>query len=411
MIQSQRTNWFLLFATNFLGVFNDNFLKHCIIFIAISWQLPTWLTQSQLISLVSAALVVPYLVLSPFAAKLSRTHRHQKVLEIAKLAELPIMALACLAFINQWVWLALVSVLLMGIQSSLYSPAKYSLIRDIGGEKGVSYGSGIFESMAFLGILMGTVMAATISDNYSTLLTCSLFLILALMGYYGARNIRTQEHETSVENQTIRPIKFIVDSYRFAKNYPLLNLGVFGASFLWFIGGILQMNLVIYCHHELQLTNSETGIMMAMAAIGIAVGCFATGKLSGTTVRKNLIPVGLGGISILLALLLLIKPTALLAGTFVFGIAFFGGVFQVPCLALIQRSNVGGKLSDMIAYTNLITFIFIVGGTIIFSVVTALSHENAYLVFGVLLIICCLLFIFFAAKLHQVSQKNVTDNR
>ena len=355
--------------------------------------------------------MVPYLVLSPFAAKLSRTHRHQKVLEIAKLAELPLMAVACLAFINEWVWLALVSVLLMGIQSSLYSPAKYSLIRDIGGEKGVSYGSGIFESMAFLGILVGTVMAATISDNYSTLFTCSLFLILAIMGYYGARNIRTQEHEIANESQTIRPIKFIIDSYRFARHYPLLNLGVFGASFLWFIGGILQMNLVIYCHNELQLTNSSTGIMMAMAAIGIAAGCFVTGQFSGTTIRKNLIPAGLGGISILLALLLLIKPTALIAGIFIFGIAFFGGVFQVPCLALIQKSNVGGKLSDMIAYTNLITFIFIVGGTIIFSIITTLSHENAYHVFGVLLIICCLLFIFFVSKLHQVSQNNVTDNR
>ena len=411
MIQSQRTNWFLLFATNFLGVFNDNFLKHCIIFIANSWQLPTWLTQSQLISLVSAALVVPYLVLSPFAAKLSRIYQHQKVLRVAKLAELPIMALACLAFINQWVWLALASVLLMGIQSSLYSPAKYSLIRDIGGEKGVSYGSGIFESMAFLGILMGTVMAATISDNYSTLLTCGLFLILAIMGYYGARNIRTEEHETPHESQTIRPIKFIIDSYRFARHYPLLNLGVFGASFLWFIGGILQMNLVIYCHNELQLTNSETGIMMAMAAIGIATGCFATGQFSGATIRKELIPIGLGGISILLALLLLIQPTALLAGVFVFGIAFFGGVFQVPCLALIQKANVGGKLSDMIAYTNLITFIFIVGGTIIFSVVTALSQENAYLVFGVLLIICISLCLSFGVKLHQVAQKNLTDNQ
>ena len=299
----------------------------------------------------------------------------------------------------------------MGIQSSLYSPAKYSLIRDIGGEKGVSYGSGIFESMAFLGILMGTVMAATISDNYSTLLTCGLFLILAIMGYYGARNIRTEEHETPHESQTIRPIKFIIDSYRFARHYPLLNLGVFGASFLWFIGGILQMNLVIYCHNELQLTNSETGIMMAMAAIGIATGCFATGQFSGATIRKGLIPIGLGGISILLALLLLIQPTALLAGVFVFGIAFFGGVFQVPCLALIQKANVGGKLSDMIAYTNLITFIFIVGGTIIFSVVTALSQENAYLVFGVLLLICISLCLSFGVKLYQVAQKNLTDNR
>lgn len=406
MIHSQRKNWFLLFVTNFFGVFNDNFLKHCIIFIAVAWQLPTWLTQSQLISLVSAALVVPYLILSPFAATLSKTYRHQKVLEVAKLAELPIMALACLAFINEWVWLALCSVLLMGIQSALYSPAKYSLIRDVGGENGVSYGSGIFESMAFLGILMGTVVAATISDNYSTLLTCALFLLLAVLGYWGAHNIRTEEHEeSSNEKHTVRPIKFIINSYRFARDYPLLNLGVFGASFLWFIGSILQMNLVIYCQNELQLTNSETGVMMSVAAIGIAAGSFITGQFSGKTVRKKLIPVGLGGVSALIALLLLFKPTTLLAGGFVFSIAFLGGVFQVPCLALIQKANIGNKLSDMIAYTNLVTFMLIVVGTIIFSVVTTLSHENAYVVFAVLLIICTSLFFFFGIKLYQARQK------
>lgn len=405
MIQSQRTNWFFLFGTNFLGIFNDNFLKHCIIFVAITWHLPTWLTQSQLISLVSAALVIPYLILSPFAARLSSTYRHQKVLEIAKLAELPIMIIACVAFINQWIWLALISVLLMGIQSSLYSPAKYSLIRDIGGVEGSSFGSGIFESMAFLGILIGTVMAATIADNYSVIVICSIFLLLALLGYYGARRITTEECTHSNETQTIRPVKFIIDSYRFAKQYPLLNLGVFGASFLWLIGGILQMNLVIYCKNELDLTNSQTGIIMAMAAIGIALGCFVTGRFSGKKVRKNLIPIGLTGLIGLLALLIIIKPTAIIAGMLIFGIAFCGGVFQVPCLALIQQAPIGAKISDMFAYTNLITFVFLVFGTALFSLLTAISNENAYVVFGVLLLICITILIFVVIKLRQVAEK------
>lgn len=405
MIQSRRTNWFFLFGTNFLGIFNDNFLKHCIVFVAITWQLPTWLTQSQLISLVSAALVIPYLALSPFAARLSSTYRHQKVLEIAKLAELPIMIIACVAFINQWIWLALISVLLMGIQSSLYSPAKYSLIRDVGGVEGSSFGSGIFESMAFLGILIGTVMAATIADNYSVIVTCSTFLLLALLGYYGARRITTEECTHSCETQTIRPVKFISDSYRFAKQYPLLNLGVFGASFLWLIGGILQMNLVIYCKNDLQLTNSETGIIMATAAIGIATGCFITGRFSGKKARKNLIPIGLTGLIVLLALLIIIKPTAIIAGMLIFGIAFCGGVFQVPCLALIQQAPIGAKISDMFAYTNLITFVFLVFGTALFSLLTAISNENAYLVFGVLLLICTTILIFIVIKLRQVVEK------
>lgn len=63
----KNANWTALFAANFFGVFNDNFLKHCIVFIAVAWALPDWLSQAQLVSLISAALVLPYILFSPLA--------------------------------------------------------------------------------------------------------------------------------------------------------------------------------------------------------------------------------------------------------------------------------------------------------------------------------------------------------
>ena len=65
-----RNKWNALFVSNFLGVFNDNLLKNCIIFISAAWAMPSWITQSQLISIVSAARIIPYLVLSPVAGRL-----------------------------------------------------------------------------------------------------------------------------------------------------------------------------------------------------------------------------------------------------------------------------------------------------------------------------------------------------
>ena len=405
MIPSQRTNWVALFITNFLGVLNDNFLKNCIIFTAATWKMPSWMNLSQVISCVSAALILPYLIFSPLAAHLGCKLSHKKILRTLKLIELPIMILACVAFWFQWIWLALFSVLLMGIQSSLYSPAKYSLIRDIGGEENVSFGSGIFESMAFLGILAGTVIASIISDHYQFYYVCALFMGLALLGYMVSRRISCSETNEKRIPQTIRPLKFIITSYHFAKKIPLLNLGVFGASCLWFIGGILQMNLVIYCQHELFLSHTETGIIMAIAAIGIATGCYFTALISGKRVLKQLIPIGLFLISCALLCILLFKPNTIGSSVLIFIITFSGGIFQVPCLALIQRANIGRRLDDMIAYTNLITFAFVLVGTALFSIITAATHENAYAVFGVLLVICMSLFVMFLLKLQTYSEK------
>lgn len=176
--------WLKLFLLNFVGVLNDNFMKHSIIFVSVGWAMPEWMTQSQLISAVSAALVLPYLLLSPYSGEIAERFEKQKIVRLMKMLELPIVMLAGVGFWIESVWLVLSSVLLMGMQSCLYSPAKYGLIRDVEGEKGVAFGSGMFEMMAFLGILVGTIVAAYISDHYSCWIVIGMMWLLALIGWW-----------------------------------------------------------------------------------------------------------------------------------------------------------------------------------------------------------------------------------
>lgn len=398
-MQVFHNKWTPLFLSNFLGIFNDNFLKHCIIFIAVGWSLPSWLTQSQLISLVSASLIVPYLFLSPYGGRLAVIYSKKKVFLFFKFLELPIMLIACISFYYQWIILAVVSVLLMGIQSCLYSPSKYSLIKDIGGEKGVSFGSGVFEMMAFLGILVGTVTASVVSDLYNQWLVYVFFIGLALLGYYVTRSIRAvelPENKDGIGN--LNPILFLVDSYKYARKHHYVNSAVFGASSFWLIGGMLQMNLVIHCKKVYQASNTTTGLVMAFAAIGIAMGCWAAGKISGSQVKKGLILIGLFGMSFLIVLLTFFKLPMVVFVFCVFSVAFMGGIFQIPCLSMLQKSNLGRKLGDMIAYLNLVTFIFVLLGTFLFSLTTYFTSENSFVVFGVILAICLLVSTYFLTK-------------
>jgi MFS family permease len=211
-MQLFQNKWTPLFLSNFLGVYNDNLVKNCIIFIAVGWAMPVWMTQSQLISLVSASLVVPYLFLSPLAGRFAVIYSKKSVFKLCKLLEIPILMLACIAFYYHWVMVAVLSVLLMGILSCLYSPSKYSLIRDIGGEEGVSFGSGIFEMMAFLGILIGTLTASIVSDFYNLGVVFCLFIGLALLGYVVTCSIRAQElPENKNILSTLNPIRFLIE--------------------------------------------------------------------------------------------------------------------------------------------------------------------------------------------------------
>ena len=411
-MKSKTKNWFLLFSSNYLGVINDNFLKNCIIFIGVTWVMPEYITQSLLISLISAALVVPYLIFSPLAGRLSVLYSKQKIFRLCKLAELPIMILAIIAFYYQSVGLSALAVLLMGIQSCLYSPSKYGLIRDIGGEKGIAFGSGVFETMAFLGILSGTIIASIIADNYFLHIVAGLFIGFALLGYILTYNIRVKELDIEkTDNTSINPIKFLKESYRYASKYSYINCGILGVSVFWLIGGLIQMDLVIHCKVTLHTNNTVTGMVMAIAAIGIALGCSLAGRLSRGTVNTRMIFFGLSGMIIFLFAIILFNPPVEVFAILIFLTAFMGGLFEVPCLALIQRENTGRKLGDMLAYMNLVIFIFVLLGSLIFSVTTYLFNENSLIVFGVIDGVCLIMLIYFLLKYPQfMKKKTLTEN-
>ena len=118
-----------LFKAQFMGVFNDNLLKNLICFISIYWA-PTE-NKALIISAASITMVMPYIFLSPLAGSLAQKYSNARIFQLAKLFEIPIMLLAFLGFINNNVFIVLITMLLMGIQSSLYSPAKYGLIKEI----------------------------------------------------------------------------------------------------------------------------------------------------------------------------------------------------------------------------------------------------------------------------------------
>ncbi|MDR1458830.1 MAG: MFS transporter [Bacteroidales bacterium] len=408
-MQAKKRNWTFLFFSNYVGILNDNFLKYCIIFIGINWVLPPYLTPSMLISLVSGALILPYLFFSPLGGRLAVLYSKQKIFRWCKFAEFPIMILAGIAFYYHSIILSLLAVLLMGTQSCLYSPAKYGLIRDIGGEKGLSFGNGIFETMAFLGILSGTVLASVLADYYYFSGTVILFLAFALVGYVSVRNISVRELEIEkTDSVNINPVVFLKESYLYARKYPYINCGILGVSVFWLVGGLIQMNLIIHCKETLQTNNILTGILTAIAAVGIALGCGFVGRLSAHFINTRMIFIGLAGMIVFLLGIVFLNPPVFICAIFIFMIAFMGGLFEVPCLALVQKADIGRKLGSVLAYMNLVIFIFILIGSIIFSITTYFSAENSLVVFAVIAGICLAAFIYFIIRYPQFLKNDLS---
>jgi len=361
----KKTNWFPLFSTNFLTVFNDNLLKWMVCFISIRWI--TTVAESTIIAIASAMLVLPFIFLSPLAGKFAVKYEKRKVMIIGKIAEIPIMIIAAIGFAFHSIYLVMAGVLLLGIQSSLFSPSKYGLIRDVGGDDGISFGTGTMEMLTFLGVLMGTFLASVISEHYNPVLVMSLIIGVAIVGLFTTIMIKADESEpNSNYNESVNPIKFMIHSYKQAKSIPGLNFVILGLSFFWLVGALLQMDLKVYCPNVLHLTDIQTGIIMVDAAVGIGLGCFITGIISKNTVKISLIPIGALGMILFFSLIYIVNPGAILFGVFVFFTAFFSGMFKIPLNAWIQSNVKGRMLGDILAYENICEFGFILFSSLIF---------------------------------------------
>ena len=238
-----------LYVTNFFGTLNDNFLKTLASFTVIGW-LSDERVKSLAMGVTAGALVLPYILCSPLADRLTAVWEKKKIVRFAKWAELPIMAVAIAGFLFLSPWLVIGAVLLMGLQSSLYSPAKYALVRDIGGEDRISTGMGGMEGVSFLGVLMGTVAGAVVADHANLTIEVPrisasdlttyivwdlrnvLLLVFAGLGLLFSYTIRAKE-ELNHSLHAINPIRYMRRAYRIAGRYNGLNAVIFTLSVFW----------------------------------------------------------------------------------------------------------------------------------------------------------------------------------
>ncbi len=368
-----------LYVTNFFGTLNDNFLKTLASFTVIGW-LPDERSKSIAMGVTAGALVLPYILCSPLADRLTAVLSKRRIVIAAKWAELPIMAVAIAGFALHSPWLVIGAVLLMGLQSSLYSPAKYALVRDVGGEERISTGMGGMEGVSFLGVLMGTVAASVASDRLGPAARYACLVAFAALGLAASYTVRAKE-ELNRALHAVNPIRYIARAYRMAGRYDGLNAVIFTLSVFWWGAAMLQMGLLVYGKSKvgLNLSDTGTGVLLCGAAVGIVTGQVIAGFVDK---RRFLLGATLltGWIAAALFAVLYFVPLSATAFGVVLGLlAFDLGFFKLPFDAEIQKVVKGPKLNTMLAYFNQVSFLFMLAASGCYALVSWAFGPKAFL--------------------------------
>jgi len=376
---NMKNSFLPLYITNFFGTLNDNFLKTLACFIVIGW-LPDDRVKSLAMGVTAGALVLPYILFSPLADRLTAVFAKRRIVRIAKWAELPIMAVAMTGFAFKSPWLVIGAVLLMGLQSSLYSPAKYALIRDIGGEGRISTGMGGMEGVSFLGVLLGTVAGAVVADMTGTIARYICLAAFAVLGLAASYTIHAKE-ELNRSFHAINPIRYIARAYRMAGRYEGLNAVIFTLSVFWWGAAILQIGLLDYGKSAsgMNLDAKGTGALLCAAAVGIVFGQIIAGFVDR---RRFLLGATLltGWIAVVLYAVLFFAPLSpMWFGIVLSLLAFDLGFFKLPLEAEIQKAVKGPKLNTMLAYFNQVSFLFMLAASGCYVLVSWLFGPKAFL--------------------------------
>ncbi|MGY6518873.1 MAG: MFS transporter [Lysobacteraceae bacterium] len=381
------------FLTQALGAFNDNVFRNALVILIAfgiaglsSEQINTWS------NLAAGLFILPFFLFSANAGQWAEKFEKSRSIRLIKLLEIGIM---CVAAIGFWIGSLplLVGVLfLMGTQSALFGPLKYSILPQHLKPEELVGGNGLVSGGTFLVILLGTLVGGALmaTQALGAPWVAAAVILIAIAGYLAARGIPHSPAANPELKLNWNPFTETVRILGFLRgNRAVLN-SVLGVSWFWFFGSIFLAQLPNYTREFLGGGPQVAPLVLTLFSIGIGLGSILCERLSGRRVEIGLVPLGAIGLTVfgldlyfarpeaatvtgLTALEFLRQPGSWRIVADLLLIGLFGGFYIVPLLALIQSRAPRGRLSRVIAANNILNALFMVTAAVMALVLFALG--------------------------------------
>ena len=389
--------FFPFFVTQFFGAFNDNVFKNALI-ILIAFQGSQFIdADADLLINISAALfILPFFLFSATAGQWIDKYEKSKSIRVIKLLEVIIMSVAAFAFIQGYIVLLIALLFLMGTQSTFFGPAKYSYIPQHLKSDELIEGNAWVQMGTFVAILIGTILGGVlIAQEQGRSYVAFSVVIFAIAGYLSSRSIP----DTPSLNKDLKiNWNFFSETYRnikFLKSNRVVFLSILGVSWFWFLGATYLVQLPNYTKTTLGGNEQVVTLLLTLFTLGIGTGSMLCNWLSGKKIEIGLVPFGSIGLTLFGIDLYFsqpdVLPTVMLGlkeflsgGHFrliadVVLIGFFGGLYIVPLMALVQQRSEQEHMSRVIAGNNIINALLMVLSAVVAIAVLSAGYSIAQL--------------------------------
>ena len=415
-----------LFWVQFLTAFNDNVLKMGLVLLVTYGEdlfgrpvTVATLGAGPLNALGGLLLMLPFFLFSALAGQLADRHPKHRVMRAVKLAEVILMALAAGGFLLAAVGLPgpagaalLVLVFLMGTQSALFGPVKYSLLPQILPEPGeLVAGNALVETGTYLAVLLGTIVATGLFIGPRLLggpPTAGLWvvgggvLLFALLGWLAALASPAVPPEAPDLRIRWEPVSTTWRATRALLQQPELRFPALANSWFWALGASTLALLPTWTAGTLGADETTLTVFTALFSVGIGAGSLLCARWSRGHIELGLVTAGALGLTLFLVDLaaagspwaslpdegrrslqaLLSTPTGWRIVVDLTLLAASGGLFMVPLYAVLQERAEVGSRARVIGGLNIVNAAFMVGALAVVTGLLAAGVPERWIFLG-----------------------------
>ncbi|GAA5170846.1 MULTISPECIES: MFS transporter [Halomonadaceae] len=366
------------FWTQALGAFNDNVFKNILLLLLTFVAVPRYGWDTGLLNNLAAGLfILPFLLFSAWGGTLADRLDKQRLVRRLKLLELVTMCLAAAAVWFEQFLLLLGLLFMMGTQSALFGPVKYSILPQHLPRTELVRGNAWVNLGTFVSILLGTLLAGVLTslDAATARLTIGATLIgVALLGY--ATSLAVPAAPSSDPGPVgWRPLSGSVAVLRDSWRQPRIFRALVGISLFWFLGACYLTQLPAWVRDVVHGGESAVSWLLGAFALGVGGGALLCARLSAGRLELGLVPLGalliaaggltfaeqpaLAGEAMSLATLLA-TPGFWVMSLALALVGVGGGLYIVPLYTLVQVISAEHQRARMIAANNLLNALFMV---------------------------------------------------
>ncbi len=390
-----RTRRFLpIFATQFLGAFNDNLFRTSMVLLVI-YGIYRDATQEATFSAIAGALfILPFFLLSALAGQLADSSDKARIVRIVKSAEIVIMIGGAAGLMLHNVPLLLAALTAMGVHSTFFGPIKYAILPQHLDDDEVLGGTGLVEAGTYIGILGGTLLGGVLvvqqpDGSFHGAWAAIGVIIVAIIG-----RITGQFVPPALPAADAPPFKMdwhiVRASVRLVNatlHIPRLFLAIIAISFFWAMGAVLAAQFPPLVKNALGADQTVATLFLATFSIGVAIGSVAVNRLLNGHVSARYSPasalmMGLFVLDLFRRVRVWPAPGAELRNLDAFlalpnswlivldllGVAIAGGMFVVPLYAFLTTTVPKSETARTIAANNIVNSGLMVAATLILTV-------------------------------------------